>query len=62
LALPGLTPSVVADMSIKVRSGEDSAVQQQLAAAINQAFVDETAAIRQHLAAKAQEVANAYSA
>ena len=62
LALPGLTPSVVADITIKVRSGEDSAVQQQLDRAINQAFVDETAAIRQHLAARAQEVANAYSA
>ena len=62
LALPGLTPSVVADMSIKVRTGEDGAVQQQLDRAINQAFVDETDAIRQHLAAKAQEVANAYSA
>jgi len=62
LAMSGLTPSVVADMSIQVRTGEDSAVQQRLAAAINRALADETAAIRQHLAAKAQEVANAYSA
>jgi hypothetical protein len=61
LSGPGFTPHVGAELDIKVRSGNDGAVSQKLSIAINQALADETDNIRQHMAAKAQEVANAYS-
>jgi hypothetical protein len=62
LSGPSFTPFAAAELNIKVRNGEDGEAQARLAVAINRALADETAAIRAHMAAKAQEVANAYSA